>query len=296
MTAELANVAGPSTDERDVSGEIVANAVVRPVVLDGQDSEDPVPGPKGRRRAWCTGQLRLWALANRRTRSRLAPRATLQGSTSRGPVHVSRGPMHVLRRAGGQAVDQVAELTARADAVTARADEITSRADAITARAEDLAARAEEPTIRIEGLTARIDELQSRLEATGATLAALPALVPSPVPATRPPGSVAARAGQAPSGTRPPWVVYPLPEPGSRVTAGPMVLETRARGEAPITQIRLQLDGVALQVALDRKDDATWRGRATTRVSPGSHTVAVSVVDSQGRAGPYRWQFDAASS
>ena len=84
--------------------------------------------------------------------------------------------------------------------------------------------------------------------------------------------------------------------PGSRVTAGPLVLETRARGEAPITEIRLLLDGVALSVALDRRDDTTWRGRAATRVGPGAHTVAVAVVDGQGRVGTYRWQFNAAAS
>src|SRR5437764_325762 len=93
-----------------------------------------------------------------------------------------------------------------------------------------------------------------------------------------------------------PWVDLPQPVPGSRVTAGPLVLETRARGEAPITEIRLQLDGVALSVALERRDDTTWRGRASTRVTPGSHTVAVAVVDGQGRVGSYRWQFDAAPS
>src|SRR5262249_25428689 len=103
-------------------------------------------------------------------------------------------------------------------------------------------------------------------------------------------------SNQANSGTRSPWVVLPQPGPGSRVPAGPPVLETRARGEAPITEIRLLLDGVALSVALDQRDDTTWRGRATTRVAPGSHTVAVAVVDGQGRVGSYRWQFDAAGS
>ena len=95
---------------------------------------------------------------------------------------------------------------------------------------------------------------------------------------------------------RGPWVVLPQPEPGSRVTAGPLTLETRARGEAPITEIRLVLDGVSLSVALDRRDDTTWRGRATTRVTPGPHTVAVAVIDGQGRTGTYRWQFNAAGS
>jgi hypothetical protein len=57
--------------------------------------------------------------------------------------------------------------------------------------------------------------------------------------------------------------------------------------------MRLVLDGVALPIAVERKDDKNWRGRTSTRVTPGSHTVAVSVVDGQGRVGSYRWEFSA---
>ena len=181
-----------------------------------------------------------------------------------------------------QAADKVAEITARAEGITAKSEELT-------ARAEDL-------TGRIESLTAKIEELETKLSAR-------PAAVPSPVALPRATPTVvtaAARSGrqtgQSTADGRSPWVVQPLPQPGSRVTVGPVILETRARGEAPITEIRLQLDGVALSVAMERRDDTTWRGRATTRVGPGSHTVAVSVIDGQGRVGSYRWQFDAASS
>jgi hypothetical protein len=176
------------------------------------------------------------------------------------------------------------------------------RAEEIAARAGELTVRAEELTARIDGLTAKIEELQAKLEAQ-----------PSPVPV---PQTAAARTGQngaqqkptvslaalsatpTPSAApgRAPWVVMPQPEPGSKVAAGPLVLETRARGAAPIAQIRLQIDGAALQVALDRRDDSTWRGRASTRVAAGSHTVAVAVVDSEGRVGSYRWQFNATPS
>jgi hypothetical protein len=77
------------------------------------------------------------------------------------------------------------------------------------------------------------------------------------------------------------------------VAAGPLVLETGARGDTPLAQMRLVLDGVALPIAVERKDDKNWRGRTSTRVTPGSHTVAVSVVDGQGRVGSYRWEFSA---
>jgi hypothetical protein len=188
-----------------------------------------------------------------------------------------------------QGPDRSADLTARADEITARADDITSRAEALTARTEEL-------TVKIEGLTAKIEEMESKLATTGAVLAALPAIAPSPVPVPNTTVAMANRTGQTPVNGRVPWVVSPLPEPGTRVVAGPVLLETRARGEAPIAQIRLQLDGMPVQVVMEKRDDTTWRGRASVRVAAGSHTVAVAVVDGQGRIGTYRWQFDASPS
>lgn len=239
---------------------------------------------------------------------------------------VALGPLYgpfledmVAGESGAQ--EAVASGDADGDLVADAGEQAASRAEEIAARAEDLATRAEELTARIEGLTTRIEELQTKLEATGGALVDRPVAVASPVPAPRANEQVVARAGlgqgpgaagattirtsssqtstqqAAPSAAgRAPWVVLPQPEPGSKVTAGALVLEARARGEAPITQIRLVLDGVALPVAMEKRDDTTWRGRTTTRVSPGSHTVAVAVVDGQGRTGSYRWQFDASGS
>ena len=145
--------------------------------------------------------------------------------------------------------------------------------------------KAQELTARLEEVTARIEALTARLEDPRATATAQPTSVPVPFATpTRPAASA-----------RAPWVLLPHPEPGSRVAAGPLVVETRARGEAPITQVRLLLNGVALPLSLERRDDTTWRARAAARVGPGAHAVAVSVVDAQGRTGSYRWQFDAGS-
>lgn len=175
-------------------------------------------------------------------------------------------------------------------------DEIlTIRAEELTARAEALTARNEELVVKLDGLTTKIEELEAKLEASGAVIASLPAVVPSPVALPRPSDPATVRTSQTQSG-RSPWVVSPLPEPASRVTAGPVVLETRARGEAPIKEIRLQLDGVPVAVALERQNETTWRGRASARVAAGSHTVSVSVVDGQGRVGSYRWKFEATPS
>jgi hypothetical protein len=282
-------------DERDDADAAIANAADDPDMASRWAVEDAADEPDMRS---------VWAVA--------PPTTATDVATNAAPAYefdeVALGPLY-----GPAVPDGFADLLGSPGAVASgdgagepvaengeqtpdKALEIAARAEEVTARAEGVTARAEELTVRIEGLTARIEELEGRLQTSGAALAALPALVPSPVPVPRQPEIVAAaRAGQAQTGTRAPWVVLPQPEPGSRVTAGPLVLEARARGEAPITQIRLLLDGVALSVALEKRDDTTWRGRASTRVTPGAHTVAVSVVDGQGRIGSYRWQFNAAS-
>jgi hypothetical protein len=216
------------------------------------------------------------------------------GLVAEGPLY---GPFLVY---GPEYPDAVAEddgvgepVATRHDEIAARAEEIAARAGDITTRAEELAAKTEEFAQRIDGLTARIDELEAKLVAVDTSTAARPALVPSPGPRPRETEPAVARTGQAQAGGRGPRVTLPQPAPGSRVAAGPLVLETGARGDAPIAQMRLVLDGVALPIAVERKDDKNWRGRTSTRVAPGSHTVAVSVVDGQGRVGSYRWEFSA---
>jgi hypothetical protein len=69
------------------------------------------------------------------------------------------------------------------------------------------------------------------------------------------------------------------------------VVEARGRGDAPITAMRLELDGAALPVALEQRGDSVWRGSASTRVSAGQHNVRASVTDASGRSGSYRWSF-----
>ena len=187
-------------------------------------------------------------------------------------------------------------IAARSGPGSLRNDVLTARAEALTARAEALTARNEELVVKIDGLTTKIEELEAKLEASGAVIAALPAAAPSPVALPRSSDPATVRSSQATQTGRSPWVVSPLPEPGNRVPSGPVALETRARGEAPIKEIRMQIDGVPVAVALEKLNETTWRGRASARVTAGSHTVSVSVVDAQGRVGSYRWKFDATPS
>jgi len=100
-------------------------------------------------------------------------------------------------------------------------------------------------------------------------------------------------AGAAAEG-RPPWVLLPRPEPGARVSPGSVTLEARGRGDAPIADIRLALDGTPLAVTLDQRSEAIWRAQASASVAAGRHVAQALVVDTAGRTGSYRWTFEAA--
>ena len=137
---------------------------------------------------------------------------------------------------------------------------------------------------------------------SGATLARTPNESPTPVLApTRTPADTPTPAAVpilgltptiAPSG-RAPWILLPQPAPDSRVTPGPVVIEARGRGEAPIAAIRLDLDGAPLAVSLEQRSDSTWRGFANTKVETGHHAVHATVIDQDGKTGGFRWTFDA---
>ena len=92
---------------------------------------------------------------------------------------------------------------------------------------------------------------------------------------------------------RAPWILLPVPAPGSHIPPGAVTIEARGRGDAPITAIRLDMDGAALSVSLEQRSESTWRGVAVVSVPAGQHAVRATVVDDQGRTGSYRWSFEA---
>ena len=95
---------------------------------------------------------------------------------------------------------------------------------------------------------------------------------------------------------RNPWILLPLPEPGTKVSPGAVVVEARGRGDVPIKAMQLEIDGTALPVSLEQRSDSTWRGSASTRVTAGQHNVRASVTDAAGRSGSYRWSFTASAT
>jgi hypothetical protein len=128
--------------------------------------------------------------------------------------------------------------------------------------------------------------------AVAGTPTAAAALAPTPTLVAVTATTAAASPTPAATG-RNPWVLLPQPEPGSKVAPGPLVIEARGRGEAPIKGIRLELDGAALSVALEQRSESTWRGSASTRVDAGQHSVRAVVTDAEGRSGSFRWSFAA---
>ena len=109
---------------------------------------------------------------------------------------------------------------------------------------------------------------------------------------TRPATPAIATPTPAASG-RAPWILLPVPAPGSHIPPGAVTIEARGRGDAPITAIRLDMDGAALPVSLEQRSESTWRGVAVVSVPAGQHAVRATIVDDQGRTGSYRWSFEA---
>ena len=97
----------------------------------------------------------------------------------------------------------------------------------------------------------------------------------------------------AETGQTPPWVLLPRPEPGSRLSAGALVVEARGPSDVAIKQIRLHLDGASLPAAMDHRSAIIWRSRTQTTWAADHHIVDAIVVDAEGRVGSYRWSFDA---
>jgi hypothetical protein len=123
---------------------------------------------------------------------------------------------------------------------------------------------------------------------TSATVATATVLTtPTPQVAATPTAATTANA-------RNPWVLLPQPEPGAKIAPGQVTVEARGRGDAPITAMRLELDGAALPTALEQRSESTWRGSASVKIAPGPHNARVTVTDADGRTGSFRWSFTAA--
>jgi hypothetical protein len=127
--------------------------------------------------------------------------------------------------------------------------------------------------------------------ATPSAVTASPTAVPSPVATATPAPAQTATPVVA---ARNPWILLPQPEPGAKVPPGPITVEARGRGDVPIKAMRLEMDGAALAVAFEQRNEFTWRGSASTRVAAGQHNVRAVVTDADGRTGSFRWTFTAA--
>jgi hypothetical protein len=163
----------------------------------------------------------------------------------------------------------------------ARATPVRLTAIAVTATPRP----ADQPTVTVASRSA---------EPPTVTVAPTPQPTPAPSATPVPQGAAAPSPTPAVADGRAPWILLPLPAPGTKVPGGQATIEARGRGDAPISAMRLELDGAALPAATEQRSESTWRIFATTRVAPGQHTVRVTVIDDQGRSGGFRWTFEAA--
>jgi hypothetical protein len=122
------------------------------------------------------------------------------------------------------------------------------------------------------------------------TPTATPAATSTPVP-TEVPTVETPTARPTAAGGRAPWILLPQPEPGAQVPRGPIVVAARGRGDAPIADIRLELDGAALHARIEQRSDSIWLAQAATTVTSGPHAARAVVTDTGGRVGAYRWSF-----
>ncbi len=117
------------------------------------------------------------------------------------------------------------------------------------------------------------------------TPAATPTPVSTEVPTVETPTARPTAAGRAP------WILLPQPEPGAQMPRGPIVVAARGRGDAPIADLRLELDGAALHAQIEQRSDSIWLAQASTTVTSGPHAARAVVTDAGGRVGAYRWSF-----
>lgn len=154
------------------------------------------------------------------------------------------------------------------------------------------------PTAEIDAMVAVATSAAAgaTVQATARPTAPVAAATATPPPATVEPTAAPEMTPAATANPvgRPPWILLPEPEPGARISAGSVTVGARGRGDAPITEIRLELDGGALEASLDQRSDVIWRAQASASVGTGRHAVRALVVDAAGRTGSYRWTFEAA--
>lgn len=117
-----------------------------------------------------------------------------------------------------------------------------------------------------------------------------PAATSTPVPTEVPTVETPTARPTAAAG-RAPWILLPQPEPGAQMPRGPIVVAARGRGDAPIADIRLELDGAALHAQIEQRSDSIWLAQASTTVTSGPHAARAVVTDAGGRVGAYRWSF-----
>lgn len=91
-----------------------------------------------------------------------------------------------------------------------------------------------------------------------------------------------------------PTIKNPQPLNGSRTAKGEVTISAEVRGEASLKEVRLTLNGRAVDPIITTFSDRFWEVRYQSPLPKGTHQAEIVATDARGREQVYRWSFTAA--
>ena len=90
-----------------------------------------------------------------------------------------------------------------------------------------------------------------------------------------------------------PTIKNPQPLNGSTTPKGEVTVSADIHGEANLREVRLRIDGRAVQPAIEAHGERDWSIRYRAALTPGAHEAELTAIDARGREQPYHWRFTA---
>ena len=90
-----------------------------------------------------------------------------------------------------------------------------------------------------------------------------------------------------------PTIKNPQPLNGSTTPQGVVTVSAEVLGETNLKEVRLTVDGKAVQPVINSVNERHWQVRYDAALPKGLHEVELVAIDTRGREQPYHWQFTA---
>ncbi|MGN6360238.1 MAG: hypothetical protein ACTHNK_07610 [Thermomicrobiales bacterium] len=90
-----------------------------------------------------------------------------------------------------------------------------------------------------------------------------------------------------------PTIKNPQPLNGSTTPQGVVTVSAEVLGETNLKEVRLTVDGKAVQPVINSLNERHWQVRYDAALPKGLHEVELIAIDTRGREQPYQWQFTA---